>query len=286
MEPEESIPGGEPAEETAAAPSEAAAVPAVPAVEPAPESDAPWAAELREKFSDPETFKAVDEYMRSTVQPYVTDLETKSKPDRDATRLWESFHEDPISTYEGITRELWENDPERAEAIIAASRGQVADDLYTDDDEDTPAPAPDDNLTTEQRQFIEEGIQAREQKQYEEFLGNIESKITSADPEVNPDGAVPFDKEIFQHQLVMADGNAEEATSRYRAYVEKSKQAFGLNLPAPGSLSTTPDPPPPTINSTSQAGAVTPPQQKDYKGDVSAAIDDMFTEDPPPTVPS
>ena len=219
--------------------------------------------------------------MRESVQPYVTELETKSKPNRDATRLWEAFHEDPTTTYEQITRELYETEPERAEAILAAMRGETPELDYEDD---FPGEIPTDNLTPEQRAFIEEGIQAREQSQYDALLADVEATLTN--PEA-PEGPVPFDKDIFQHQLVMADGDAEEAMVRYRAYVDKAKQAFGLNLPAPGSLGVTPAPQaPPTINSTTQTNAVTPPQEPNYDGDVSKAIDDMFTTEPPPSVPS
>jgi len=250
-------------------------------IEPGP---GPWTEDLKARFQDPETFSSVDQYMRETVQPYVEKLETASKPNREATRLWEEFHKDPHNTFAQVTREIHSDRPELAEQIIALANGE---ELPEPDMPDVPDDVePDDGLTAEQRGFIEEGIRSKELTQYNELLSGVEKELS--DPE-REGGPVIYRKPQFEHMLVMAEGNLEQAKEMYVAWVDDAKQTFGLNIPAPGSLSLTPETPapPPTIGSgTAPGGGITPPQEPSRGGDINSAIDDMFTSTPPPSVGS
>jgi hypothetical protein len=96
-------PGAEPAE--GAPPATADATP--PAASPAPASDGPWAKDLAENFEDPATRAAVDEFLRTTVQPHVTKLEQATAPNRDAEKLWNDFRESPVETYLAVSGELF-----------------------------------------------------------------------------------------------------------------------------------------------------------------------------------
>src|SRR5436190_4659206 len=79
---------------------------------PAPEidQDAPWSSDLQERISDADVRAQVDQYVRDTVQPYVTQLEQGSAEDRFARKLWNDFTENPADTYIAVTREMFGED--------------------------------------------------------------------------------------------------------------------------------------------------------------------------------
>jgi len=247
----------------------------------APAADTPWANDLAEIFADDATRGQVDEFLRSKIQPYITKLEQESAPDRNASRLWDAFHSDPIATYEQVTREIYGE--EEAERIMAAVRGQSDDDDLSDIDIDAELGDDDDDtidmdkLPPEVREYVEEGIREKERQQYEAMLSDVEKEMGELDP------PVPFKSTQFEPYLIAYDGDLEAAKAAYVEWVNEARQTFGLNLPKPGELQ-----PPPTIGSDTQAaGGGAPPQQEEFTS-FDDAIDSFFAEQkqPPPTMGS
>ena len=262
---------------------EAPAVEEVPAAEAdVPAADTPWANDLAEIFADDSTRSQVDEFLRSKIQPYITKLEQESAPDRNAARLWDAFHSDPIATYEQVTREIYGE--EEADRIMSAVRNQVDEEDLSDvdiDDELSDVSDEDtinmDKLPPEVREFVEEGLREKERQQYDALLSDVEKEMAAMDP------PVPFKSTQFEPYLIAYDGDLDAAKAAYVEWVNEARQTFGLNLPKPGELQ-----PPPTIGSDTQsAGGGAPPQQETYAS-FDDAIDSFFAEQkqPPPTMGS
>lgn len=232
---------------------------AEPAAEPAPPGPSPWQSDLEAAFEEPEVRSRVDEYLRSKVQPYVTQLEQQSAPNRDANRLWESFHEDPLATYEQVTREVL--DEERAERIAAILRGEEPDedDGYGDWDDDED----EDEGTQQYPPEIQELIEERQRQQYESVLEDVKTKLEEE--------GVPFHRQQFEPYIVAHDGNLDKAVASYREWVGEAKELFGIKVPKPEDI------PPPAINSDTRAGSVTPPVEESYNS-LDDAVDAFFKE--------
>lgn len=244
---------------------EAAAAPPTPAdgaPAPAEPGPSPWQSDLEAAFEDPDLRSRVDEYLRQNVQPYVTQLEQKSAPIRDANRLWESFHEDPAATFEQVAREI--HGDEAAERIIAALNGEVEEEDDEDygelfDDED------DEGSGQEYPPEIQALIEERQRQQYEQVLDGVKEQLEE-------DG-LPFHRKQFEPYIVAHDGNLDEAITAYREWIGEAKELFGIKVPRPEDI-----PPPPAINSETRAGgSLTPPVEETYNS-LDDAVDAFFKE--------
>lgn len=250
---------------------------AAPEAEAAPEPNSPWANDL-EAFEDPNVRAKVDEFMRAKVQPYVSKLEAESAPNRNAARLWEAFQDDPYTTHEQVTREIY---GDKADAVLRALEGDDAEVEvdYSDTDVDDPESSDDtpdlSNLPPDVRDFIESQMEEKQEAEYREALAEIGKSFEEK--------GIPFDPEIYEPHLIAAEGDVDAASESYEKWVTKAKDTFGLKVPTEGIER---EPAPPTLGgSNSSSGGQAPPQEKEY-GSIGEALDDFFAEEssPPPTV--
>lgn len=236
--------------------------PAAPAPVPAPTG--PWADKLT-RFEDPATRLAVDEFLRSEIQPYVTRLEQRPDLPEGAAQLWNGLtdQEQQLQTYLQVTSELY--GPEAAEAALQALQGLAED--------DPAAPAPDQPPTLDPR--VEALIERQELADYE---ADRTSQMTSLG--VHADWADLVDPLVVAQNGDLAKG-IEAAKAKLAAYgIDPSKP------PAPTDA-------PPTVDDVPNAppvAAATPPAVPTEKTGQSLdeAMDEWFAErraaQAPPTI--
>jgi hypothetical protein len=114
----------DPGAATPPAPEPVAAQPPAPAAppQPAPVGDGPWANDIRATFQDPAVQAQVDAFLRSKVQPHVTQIEQQYAPARE---LWQDLQgDDSAGTYVAIAEQLY--GPEVAQQVAAQLQQQPA----------------------------------------------------------------------------------------------------------------------------------------------------------------
>jgi hypothetical protein len=215
----------------------------------------PWANDLNSLFEDEGVRGQVDTFLRDKVQPYVTQLEQRSKPSEEqelAYQLYEDFQSDPSSTYLAITEELFGED-----GAIAIQRALA--ESYAVDDETpiaTPTQTSADPRVLEAVDYIE---RQRAQEAYDSDVG----QLAETDPDLDRDLLHPF--------VVAADGDIQAAYERYRHWYDGVKSKF---VPAEEPVEAEA---PAVIGSDVQTPAA-PPTQKTYSS-LDDALDDFFAEE-------
>lgn len=186
-------------ETTAPDPTEAAAAAVAQAsAQAASTTEGPWATQLAETFTDPDQQAAVNEFLRATVQPYVTRLEQSTADLKDAQRLYEDLTANPGETYIAITEELFGD--EAAARVTEALKSGEAVVTETGEVELPPAAAAADPETKELLDYVRDQRQAAE---YETVL----NEFVVDHPDVKPNLFHPF--------VSAADGDFELAYSGY-----------------------------------------------------------------------
>lgn len=247
-----------------------------PAPEATPEAPTtPWDADIQAAFDDPAQREAVSAFMREKYQPYVTKLEQDSAPNRDATRLYESFVEDAPGTFTAVANEIY--GPEAAQKMLDAL------DESPSEPTDTPEEAADalgvdlDELPLEARQAIEFVQEQRQEAAYKEAISEVKEDLLDDDVELVEDLFHPF--------VAAADGDFRLAAENYNEWFKRGAEQFGIKVPDPNEV---PDPdvtPPPTINPKAGGNVSAPPTQTQGQS-LDDALDEFFAENPsaPPTV--
>lgn len=232
-----------------------------PAAQPAEatqgQGSGPWANDLASMFDDEGIRTQVDSFLREKVQPYVTNLEQRSKPSPEvelATQLYTDLREDPSSTYLAITEELFGEDGALAiQRALAESFGVGV--------EDEPAPTqPSGDLDPR----VARAVEHIERQQAREAYDNALAEIRVKDPELN--------EELFHPFVVAADGDVETAYQGYKQWHDQAKSQFGSTGEE---LDVTPAAPP-VIGSDVQTPAA-PPVQKTYSS-FDDAMDDFLAD--------
>jgi hypothetical protein len=228
----------------------------------------PWSDDIARTFTDPELQQQVDGFLRETVQPYVTQLEQKSQPSRDAERLWNDFSQDPNNTFHAVAVELYGQ--EAADKLTAAISGEEDPEVTSD----TPADdfkVDEDELPDNVREAVEFVQSERQQREWDAAFKDIA---------FDDEGNQIIDEELFYPFVTAADGDIDQAKDAYLAWQDSAKEKFGINVPNPDDVDT----PPKTLDPNGGGATTAPPQQKEYK-DIDEAIDDFFAEQSaPPTV--
>jgi len=242
--------------------SDQAAPPADQAAPAAPTSSAPWAADLEAAFNDPEVRQQVDGFMREKYQPYVTKLETDLSGLSAAKEYYDDLTSDPGATWVSLTHEILGD--EIAERVLSA--------LQSDGSEPAPAadgePAPQTSaLSAEDRALLDEIRQNKSQTTYTEA---VEAYVEGAE---DPDLKVKW----FHPFVAAAGGNLRQAHAGYTEWINDVKAGLAPAGQEGAEEAATNSEPPPTLGS--QTGApVAPAVAKDYKGNLDAAIDDLFND--------
>lgn len=250
----------------------------------------PWDQDLAGTFEDEAVRNQVSDFLGEHVQPYVTRLEQDSRPNRDATRLWEGFAETPVQTYVQVSRELFGD--EVADRVAATLQGEEGGE---------PTPAPDTQTTTPDTQTItppegqtddgpipfeklppnvQEAVakqEAEEQRAaYYEEVDRVTKEHADALPK-NDEGEPQLNVDLFHPFVVAADGDFDQAWASFEQFYTNAKKEWGA--PQEGET------PPPAIDSQTRDASTTPPQEVEYKS-LDEAMDAWFDEQksPPPTV--
>ncbi len=249
----------------------------------------PWDSDLATAFEDEATREAVSEFLGEKVQPYVTKLEQESKPDRDATVLWEQFHEEPVATTIQVIKELY--GPEKAEAFADILQGSTEEPPTEGDvtkPETNEEPVTNENTDTSIKfeqlpPEVQEVIQAQKlEESRKAYYSEIDRIATEHADELPKDdeGKPKLPADTFHPFVVAADGDFDAAYEGFQKWIESARSELGVQQ----ETSTT-DTPPPTIDSRTRDASQRVPEQKKHQT-IDGALDEMFDElkAPPPTV--
>jgi hypothetical protein len=251
-DPEPTEPAAEPT------PAEPVAEPAAP---PSPPATSPWDADLANRFEDPAQREAVNEFLRATVQPYVTRLEQESAGNRNANRLWEDFREQPADTFLSVAQELFGED--RAEELRRIVIEQ--DDEKSDVTEPTEYDVSLDELPPEVREAAEF---VRDQKRKEAWSRTIE-QVRQANPDLK------IKDEFFAPFVNATDGDVDLAVQAYKEYVSSFADEYGFK-PAETETPDPADEAPTTIGGETRAPTTPPVESK--PGSIEDAIDELWND--------
>jgi hypothetical protein len=263
IDPRDALP---PAPETTSEP--APTEPAPPAATP-PVNPGPWAADLEQRFADPEQRQAVDQYLRDVWQPRMTQLEQRPDVPETASQLWNDLNGDNYAqAFLNLTGELFDEDV--AQEVLGL--------LHTRYNEEDPPPAEAAQPPAEAAQppardpEVQALIEREQEREYNEAI----TKAVAGDPE----NGIPAIPEAFQsllHPIVVStQGDVEAAAKGLRQQLEA---AGVLGQPAP-TVEDVPEPPP---AATADAPPAVPTQKKQT---LEESIHDFWQEQqrkaPPP----
>lgn len=229
----------------------------------------PWTGDLESVFTDEGIRTQVDAFLREKVQPYVTQLEQRSKPSQEdeiALALYSDLREDPGSTYLAITEELF--GPEAAESIQEALQS-----AYGIEDQE-PEPQTTDTPLDPRVARVIESFEAREAREaYDAALTQVKTQAQTEQVNLND--------ELFHPFVVSAEGDMQAAYDAYKAWYGQAASVFNPQTETQEAPQA-----PPVIGSDTQAPAA-PPTQPSYSS-LDDALDDFFAEQKaaPPVVGS
>lgn len=255
------------------------------------EKSNPWDSDLESAFEDEATRTAVSEFLGEKVQPYVTKLEQGSKPDRDASLLWEQFHEEPVATTIQVIRELYGE--EKADAFTAILQGEEEDNKPTTEDVTTTTTKTEPAQTSTEIAFeqLPAEVQAIVQKDKLEesrkaYYGEIERIKTEHAEELpkDDDGKPRLDADMFHPFVVAAEGDFDAAYDGFQKWIDTARREAGLVTGEQNTDAQTTTPPP-TLNSNARDASAKVPATAAHPT-LDGALDEMFEElkAPPPTV--
>lgn len=245
------------AEETTA--TEAAPQPAAPET-PAPAAPAPasgpWAQDLAQTFEDEAVRGQVDQYLRTKVQPHITQLEQQAAANADAQRLWDALSSDPYDAYVQITNEMFGE--EAGQAILGALQGEQGPEAQQQAEQYVAQQAQTDPRLAAAAEWVE---QQQAQQYYDAELARVQNDHPDVDPE------------MFHPFVAAADGNFEEAYSLYTGWLAQYNEKHGT----PPTEPETPQAPPVVGSGEAAAGTSALPTEP-KKQSLNDAIDDWMSE--------
>lgn len=241
-----------------------------PEVQPNPgQGTGPWANDLATLFEDEGVRNQVDEFLRTKVQPHVTQLEQSRRELEDAGQLYSALQESPAETYLALTEDIFGT--ETAQAI----RDQLVS-LYSEEDEDDELDyddVDDTNLPPEVRELLDERRQTKEAEAYNAELNRVVEQYKDTD--------APVVADLFHPFVAAAEGDFDTAYQGYSRWYEQAKAQFGVQ-PEPEPVEE-----PPSVIGSDSTGTSTPPTEKKYTSIDEALTDtlaEMRANRPAPTV--
>lgn len=220
----------------------------------------PWATALAQ--FDEAVRPQVDAFIRTNVQPYVTQLEQAKAGAADAVRLYESFAEAPAETYLHVTEQLF--GAEAVDQVIALIAGDPVDDGETDLDTTPVQPQRDPEVEA----MLNDWQATKQKNAYDGELARVKREH---------EGDTPVIDALFHPFVSAADGDFDAAYEGYKQYYAQfSQQVGGQQVAA--------SPPPPVSGSDSGSPSVPPTQPTHQSLDdaLDALMDDLRT--PPPVM--
>lgn len=231
----------------------------IPLSEPPPAVTGPWAKDIEATFDDPATRAKVDAFLRGHVQPYVTNLETKTKELEPAGQLIEDFRTDPAGTYLAITQELYGQD---AEAQVRAALEQLQNggpDPVTA--AQVAADATADAQHTQLDPRVQELIDAFEMEKHTIEYNRVLDEVIANDPALTE-----ADREWMHPFVVSSEGDMLTAAQGYKSYRD-----------AIGGTPTTPAVEAPPVLGSDAVGGTPPPIAEKFES-LDDAMNAFFAE--------
>lgn len=180
----------------------------------------PWQADILATFNDEATQDAVDNFLRSRVQPRVTQLEQERAAaeqqyaeTQDARQLMESFQRDPVKTFNDVKQQLIDlgYTIEEAQAATVAAATEAANAAAAQ----PAAPVADPRLDEMYNAFQQE----RELQAYDAMVAQIVNDPRNGD--INPNRLHLY--------VSAAEGNFDRALEMYRADVSQILGDYGID---------------------------------------------------------
>lgn len=243
--------------------------PSAPEVTPDPPAAAgPWAKDLTTHFPDPAEAARVDAFLRSTVQPYSTQLEQKLAEAGPAQQLYSDLLADPAGTYSTLTEELFGEDGRKAvEEQLTNLFGEEPEETPTVTEPTNTAPP----LDPADKDAIEWAKQQATQQAYNAELERVKGLDEYKD-------VPPEDWDLFHPFVASANGDFDAAAKGFGQWRAQVQERY-----APPAVEPDPaDPAPPTLGTDS--AQTTPPVAKQYTN-IDDAIEDFFAESRPAAPP-
>lgn len=247
--------------ETPEAPAGAGEPPAVtpepvaPAPVPTPAAgDAPWSADLAALGLDDTGRSAVDQYLRTSVQPRVTQLEQEVATSKVARELFTDLQEAPLETFLAVGEQLFEGADPNA---LRAALGLPPEDA-------PPAVAP---AAPELDPRVAKLIADDEAREAQRHWDTSMAPIKAADATITD--------AIFSPFVVAAGGDFDQAKALYDQQVAALRTAHGL---APEVVVPAEAVPAPDVIGTGTGGGTVPPPTETQYGSLSDAFDATLAE--------
>ncbi|MGZ6570464.1 MAG: hypothetical protein ACXVHB_05955 [Solirubrobacteraceae bacterium] len=185
--------------------------PPAPAIQPGP-----WEQDIRQAFTDPQTAAQVDQFLRARVQPRVTQLEQQYAQTEDARNLWDSFHNDPVATYNSVAQQLREAGYLEGEAQAGA---QAA---YEQAMAQPAPPAQVASSQTEDPRVAEMYAAWKQQQELEAYDAEIARIVNDpANKDLNPNRLHTY--------VSAANGDFTQAVAMYRADTAQVLADYGID---------------------------------------------------------
>jgi hypothetical protein len=222
------------------APAPEAVVPSLP--------DSPWSSDLSGLGLEGDSLTRVDAYLRGTWQPRMTQFEQQLAQSANARELWDDFQADPRNTYLAVGAQLFGDEKVEALEKLLAQQEEAA--------QAQEAESPTDPRVAK----MLEDYEARQQREaYERQLGAVKA----ANPEL--------DEDLFHPFVIAAEGNFDDAVSRYNTYMGTVQAKYGqpqIEVPdAPTTLGI----------GDGDGGSVVPPTAERYDS-IEAALEATLAE--------
>lgn len=219
-----------------------------------PAGDGPWAKDLATFFEDETIRGNVDSFLRSKIQPHVTQIEQQHAPARE---LWTDLQgDDSLSTYVGVANQLYGEDAAKQIAEILAK--QFGEEEETPAAE-TPAEAP---LHPRLQALLDKEDEERENQEYDAEL----ARVKALDPRIGS----TIDDEDFAPFVIGAEGDFDTALARFQVWHAKVYPQGAPEVVPPVI-------PPPAVLGGDTGGGATPPLATKYES-LDSALDAAMTD--------
>jgi len=186
------------------------------------------------RFEDEDLRTKVSEFLGETVQPYVTKIEQEARPNRDATRLWEGFNENPVATYVQVSRELYGDEvADRVAAILQGDEApaEVPSDTATETEQPASEPSEQqgvkfDDLPVEVREAVAKQQEEDQRKAYYGEIDRVKADNADSLPK-DEEGNPELDVDLFHPFVVANNGDFDAAFAAYNEFYARARRSSG-----------------------------------------------------------
>lgn len=241
----------------------------------APASPGPWQSDIEQSFADPQVRATVDQFLRSRIQPRMTQLEQQASIAENAQKLWDAFSSDPAGAYREITTELYGEEAGKAALEALEQRLNAANEQAPagESEQQPPAPAGDPRMDEMYEWFRNQRArdqQAEEMAVYEASLDEVLSDPANAD----------IQRERFHSFVAATEGDFDQAIAMYREDAARARAevltSLGLTPEQVAEMTAKNNNAPAVMGSEVAGNGAPPPTSPQYQGQegLDRAIED------------